>query len=236
MILPERRAGWRERREEKCDNAAPVRSGNFPVSEIKAHPQREVVWHAHHVSREQRAAQKKQKPCTIWLTGLSGAGKSTLANELEVELFRAGYHSYLLDGDNIRHGLNKDLGFTARDRVENIRRIGEVAKLFVDAGLIVVTAFISPFRADRQMVRNLFEPGEFLEVYIKAPLDVCEQRDPKGMYKKARAGQIRDFTGIDSPYEEPDAPELVLETGNAAVPESVAELRRFLSGRGVVQG
>ena len=171
-----------------------------------------LVWHAHKVTRQERAAQKRQKPCIVWLTGLSGSGKSTLANALEGELYASGHHSYLLDGDNIRMGLNKGLGFSDADRVENIRRIGEVAKLFVDAGLIAITAFISPFRADRDMVRALMGPDEFFEVYVRAPLEVCEQRDPKGMYKKARAGVIKQFTGIDSPYEEPAKPELVLDT------------------------
>ena len=194
----------------------------------------QVVWHAHKVSKEQRAAQKKQKPCVIWLTGLSGSGKSTLANELEVQLHAAGHHSYLLDGDNIRMGLNKGLTFSDADRVENIRRIGEVAKLFADAGLIAITAFISPFRADRDLVRKLMPPGEFIEVYVKAPLDVCETRDPKGMYKKARAGQIKNFTGIDSPYEAPEAPELTIDTSKGTVPESTAELVGFLRKRGIV--
>ncbi len=171
-----------------------------------------LVWHPHKVSRDERAAQKKQKPCILWLTGLSGSGKSTIANALEGELFDTGHHSYLLDGDNIRLGLNQNLGFSDADRTENIRRIGEVSKLFVDAGLIVITAFISPFRADRDLVRERVAPGEFFEVYVKAPLAVCEQRDPKGLYKKARAGAIKQFTGIDSPYEEPAAPELVLDT------------------------
>jgi adenylyl-sulfate kinase len=197
-------------------------------------PKPQVVWHAHQVSRAQRAAQKKQKPCVIWLTGLSGSGKSTLANELEVELLAAGHHSYLLDGDNIRMGLNKGLGFSNEDRVENIRRIGEVAKLFADAGLIAITAFISPFRADRDLVRKLLAPGEFIEVYVKAPLDVCESRDPKGMYKKARAGQIKQFTGIDSPYEAPEAPELVIDTSQATVPESAAQLTKFLRERSII--
>ena len=171
-----------------------------------------LVWHAHKVTRQERATQKRQKPCIVWLTGLSGSGKSTLANALEGELHAAGHHSYLLDGDNIRMGLNKGLGFSDADRVENIRRIGEVAKLFVDAGLIAITAFISPFRADRDMVRSIVGPDEFFEVYVRAPLEVCEQRDPKGMYKKARAGVIKQFTGIDSPYEEPLKPELVIDT------------------------
>ncbi|SFF61870.1 adenylylsulfate kinase [Fontimonas thermophila] len=191
-----------------------------------------VVWHPHHVSREERAAQKKQKPCVIWFTGLSGAGKSTIANALEGELYRRGYHSYLLDGDNIRHGLNKDLGFSDADRVENIRRIGEVAKLFADAGLIVLTAFISPFRADREMIRKIMPPGEFFEVYVHAPLDLCESRDPKGLYKKARAGQIKNFTGIDSPYEAPENPELTINTGELTVEQSVQKLLAFLKERG----
>ena len=193
-----------------------------------------VVWHAHNVTREQRAEQKRQKPCAIWLTGLSGSGKSTLANAAEVRLFEQGKHSYLLDGDNVRHGLNKDLGFSDEARVENIRRIGEVAKLFVDSGLIVLTAFISPFRADRDLVRKLFKPGEFVEVYVKAPLDVCESRDPKGLYKKARAGQIKQFTGIDSPYEAPEAPELVIDTAAGTLDDSVKTLLDFLKSRGSI--
>ncbi|HUS23688.1 MAG TPA: adenylyl-sulfate kinase [Candidatus Binatia bacterium] len=193
-----------------------------------------VVWHAHKVTREQRAQQKKQKPCAIWLTGLSGSGKSTMANALEVRLFEQGHHSYLLDGDNVRMGLNKDLGFSDAERVENIRRIGEVAKLFVDAGLIVLTAFISPFKADRQLVRALFKPGEFVEVYVKAPLDVCETRDPKGLYKKARAGQIKQFTGIDSPYEAPDAAELTIDTAQSDLDASVAALQKYLRAQGYI--
>ena len=191
-----------------------------------------VVWHAHHVSREERAAQKKQKPCVIWFTGLSGAGKSTVANALEGELFRQGFHSYLLDGDNIRMGLNKDLGFSDAERVENIRRIGEVAKLFADAGLIALTAFISPFRADRDLVRKIMPEGEFFEVYVHAPLDVCESRDPKGLYKKARAGQIKNFTGIDSPYEAPEKPELTINTGELSIEQSVQKLLTFLKEKG----
>jgi adenylyl-sulfate kinase len=194
-----------------------------------------VVWHSQSVAREARAQQKNQRPCIVWLTGLSGAGKSTVANAFEAELFRLGHHSYLLDGDNIRHGLNKDLGFSSEARVENIRRIGEVAKLFVDAGLIAVTAFISPFRADRELVRKLVQDGEFIEVYVKAPLDVCESRDPKGLYKKARAGQIKDFTGIDSPYETPEAPELVIDTSEKDVPGCVATLLDFLRTKGYIR-
>jgi len=194
-----------------------------------------LVWHAHKVSREERAAQKKQKPCIVWLTGLSGSGKSTLANALEGEILRTGHHSYLLDGDNIRMGLNKGLGFSDADRVENIRRIGEVAKLFADAGLIAITAFISPFRADRDMVRSLVAPGEFFEVYVKAPLEVCEQRDPKGMYKKARAGVIKQFTGIDSPYEEPLKPELVIDTAQQSLEQSTQLLLDALRKSGRLQ-
>lgn len=194
---------------------------------------RNVIWHAHKVTREERAAQKKQKPCIVWLTGLSGSGKSTIANALEGELYTRGHHSYLLDGDNIRLGLNKNLGFSDADRTENIRRIGEVAKLFVDAGLIAITAFISPFRADRDLVRGLVAPGEFFEVYVKAPLEVCEQRDPKGLYKKARAGAIKQFTGIDSPYEEPLKPELVIDTAEHPLEASTGLLLEALrkSGR-----
>ncbi|MEN8719302.1 MAG: adenylyl-sulfate kinase [Oceanococcaceae bacterium] len=181
-----------------------------------------VVWHDHRVTHADRVAKRNQQPAILWFTGLSGSGKSTIANALEVELLRRGAFSYLLDGDNVRHGLCKDLGFTDADRVENIRRIGEVAKLFVDAGLIVLTAFISPFRADRDMVRALVPAGQFIEIFVDTDLAVCEERDPKGLYKKARAGQIPHFTGIDSPYEAPEAPDLVLRTvdGN---PDAMAQ-------------
>jgi bifunctional enzyme CysN/CysC len=182
------------------------------------------------VDRAARATLKGQRPCVLWLTGLSGAGKSTIANLVERKLHAMGRHTYILDGDNVRHGLNKDLGFTAADRVENIRRIAEVAKLMVDAGLIVITAFISPFRAERRMARALFGAGEFIEVFVDAPLAVAEERDPKGLYKKARRGEIKNFTGIDSPYEAPEAAELRLDTA-ALAPEEAAnrvlgELRR----------
>lgn len=167
-----------------------------------------IVWHEHHVTREERAGLKQQTPCILWFTGLSGSGKSTVANAVENLLFNMNKHTYLLDGDNVRHGLNKGLTFSEEDRIENIRRVGEVARLFSDSGLIVLTAFISPFESDRNLVREVTRPGEFIEVFIDTPLKVCEQRDPKGLYKKARAGEIKDFTGIDSPYESPSKPEI----------------------------
>jgi adenylyl-sulfate kinase len=201
------------------------------MSEVKA---TNITWHVQNVTKLERAEQKKQKPAVLWFTGLSGSGKSTLANALERKLFELGHHSYLLDGDNIRHGLNKDLGFSDADRVENIRRIGEVAKLFVDAGLIVMTAFISPFRSDREMARKLVAEGEFIEVFVDTPLEVCEQRDPKGLYKKARAGEVKNFTGISSPYEAPENPEFTLRTANESVEESVASLLTFLQQKGVL--
>lgn len=193
-----------------------------------------TVWHPHAVTRAQRAQQKSQKPVMIWFTGLSGAGKSTIANALESWLYDAGFHSYLLDGDNIRQGLNKDLGFSDKDRVENIRRIGEVGKLLADAGLIALSAFISPFRADRQMVRSLFAPGEFIEVHVATSLAVCERRDPKGLYKKARAGAIKQFTGIDSPYEAPENPEIVIDTGSMDVEAAVQHIVAFLKKVGAI--
>jgi len=193
-----------------------------------------IRWHDHHIQRYQRSEQKCQKPCLIWFTGLSGAGKSTVANALDKLLFDQDKHTYLLDGDNVRHGLTKDLGFTVQDRIENIRRIGEVGKLFVDAGLIVLSAFISPFRSDRQMVRSLFSKGEFVEVYISTDLSVCEGRDPKGLYKKARAGDIKNFTGIDSVYEAPVSPELVIDAGSLSVEAAAQEIFNYLRARGYV--
>ena len=187
-----------------------------------------LTWHSHALTRDERAAQKQQRPCILWLTGLSGAGKSTLGNALECALAGLGHHSYLLDGDNVRQGLNRDLGFSPKDRVENIRRIGEVAKLFVDSGLICLTAFISPYRADREMVRALVAPGELVEIYLKTPLAVCEQRDPKGLYAKARAGLIKEFTGIDSPYEAPEKPELEIDTAALSLEASVREVLGYL--------
>jgi adenylylsulfate kinase len=194
----------------------------------------DIRWHDHAIQRERRANQKGQKPCMIWFTGLSGAGKSTVANALDCLLFEKGRHTYLLDGDNVRHGLNRDLGFSDTDRVENIRRIGEVGKLFVDAGLITLSAFISPFRSDRQMVRTLFPVGEFIEVYVSTPLAVCEQRDPKGLYQKARSGMIRNFTGIDSAYEAPASPEILIDTGELSVEQSVQTIYNYLHERSYV--
>ncbi|WP_116869777.1 adenylyl-sulfate kinase [Vibrio splendidus] len=183
----------------------------------------DVVWHNATVTHEQRSLQKQQTPVVLWFTGLSGSGKSTVANAVESKLLNLGKHSYLLDGDNVRHGLNKDLGFSDTDRVENIRRIGEVAKLFVDSGTIVLTAFISPFIADREQARALLLPGQFLEVFIDTSLSVCEQRDPKGLYKKARAGEIKNFTGIDSTYEAPLKTDIHVETEGRSI-EACAEI------------
>jgi bifunctional enzyme CysN/CysC len=189
-----------------------------------------VQWQALTVDKDARSGLKSQKPCVLWFTGLSGAGKSTIANAVEQRLAAIGRHTYLLDGDNVRHGLNKDLGFTDADRVENIRRVAETSRLFVDAGLIVLVSFISPFRSERRMARELLPEGEFIEIFVDTPLDVCEERDPKGLYRKARAGLIANFTGIDSDYERPEHPELVLKTRRATPDELadavVAELRR----------
>ncbi|GAF11899.1 adenylylsulfate kinase [Bacillus sp. JCM 19045] len=195
---------------------------------------RNIVWHQTSVKKTERQKQLKQKSCVLWFTGLSGSGKSTLANALDHQLFKQGNASYVLDGDNIRHGLNKDLGFTDADRNENIRRIGEVSKLFVDAGTIVSTAFISPFQKDRDTVRALFEQGEFIEIYVNCSLEECEKRDVKGLYKKARAGEISHFTGISSPYEKPDAPELVIETDNLSVDEAVQTILTYLKEKQIL--
>jgi adenylylsulfate kinase len=204
------------------------------MTEIRA---TNVVWHEGHVSREQREALLRQKGCTIWLTGLPSAGKSTIAFSLEHLLVQRGHLAYVLDGDNIRHGLNKNLGFSAEDRAENIRRIGEVAKLFADAGAIVLTSFVSPYRQDRDLVRALHaEAGlPFVEVFIDTPVAECEKRDPKGLYAKARAGQIKGFTGVDDPYEPPLKPELVLKSADVPLEECVARLANFLASRGLVR-
>jgi bifunctional enzyme CysN/CysC len=188
-------------------------------------------WQEVAVDREAHARIKGQRPCVVWLTGLSGSGKSTIANLLEKKLHAAGRHSFLLDGDNVRHGLTRDLGFTDADRVENIRRVGEVAKLMADAGLIVITAFISPFRAEREMVRDLLPPGEFLEVFVDTPLAEAERRDPKGLYAKARAGELKNFTGIDSPYEPPARPDLHIDTGTVSAEEAAERIAALLLAR-----
>ena len=194
-----------------------------------------VVWHSMTLNKQTRAERNTQKPALIWFTGLSGAGKSTLADAVEKRLFAMGYHTYSLDGDNVRHGLCGDLGFTERDRVENIRRIGEVGRLMVDAGLIVLASFISPFRRDRQMVRQMLEPGEFIEVYMSTPLAVCEQRDPKGLYRKARTGEIDNFTGISSPYEPPERPEVTVNSSELDLEQSVEAVFEALYERKLIR-
>ena len=209
----------------------------------------QVTWHDHSVSRDDRAALNGHQGCVVWFTGLSGSGKSTVANAVEQILHSAKVHTYLLDGDNVRHGLNATpamladshgdefarrfgLGFGAQDREENIRRIGAVAKLFCDAGLVTLTAFVSPYRADRDAVRAQLAVGDFVEVFVDTPLQVCEQRDPKGLYKKARAGEIKNMTGIDDPYEPPEAPELVLAGGERSPAELAQQVVEFLRGGG----
>ena len=191
-----------------------------------------IIWHHHHLSKEDRASLKLQRPCILWFTGLSGSGKSTIANRVEEMLFEMKKHTYLLDGDNIRSGLNSDLGFSKDDRVENIRRIGEVAKLFVDAGLIVLSAFISPYRSERDSIRKSLKEGEFIEIFVDTPLKVCESRDPKGLYKKARSKEIKDFTGIDSDYEAPVNPEIRLETDKMSIDESAKIVVDYLKIKG----
>ena len=195
-----------------------------------------VRWQAVDVDKAVRAAQKGQTPSVLWFTGLSGAGKSTIANLVEQELLRLGCHTYMLDGDNVRHGLNKDLGFTQADRVENIRRIGEVARLMTDAGLIVLVSFISPFRSERRMARDLMDEGEFLEVFVDTPLELAEQRDPKGLYAKARRGELANFTGIDSPYERPEHPEVHLDTTTLSSEEGARVVVEALRERGMLPG
>lgn len=194
-----------------------------------------VTWHAHSVSKEDRTALVGHKGVVLWFTGLSACGKSTVSNTVDHLLFQRGVRSYVLDGDNIRMGLNKNLGFSAEDRAENIRRIGEVAKLFAHAGVITLTAFISPYRKDRDAVRALLEPGEFHEIYVNASLETCEARDPKGLYKKARAGQIKGFTGIDDPYEAPEKPELVLDANNKGIDDLAAEVVAYLEKNGILK-
>ena len=194
-----------------------------------------VIWHHHPVDQSVRAAQKDQKPVVIWFTGLSASGKSTLAGALEQVLTTQGYHTYLLDGDNVRHGLCGDLGFSDADRKENIRRVGEVAKLMADGGLIVMAAFISPFRADRHIVRDILPEGQFVEVFMDASLGVCKDRDPKGLYAKAERGEIKQFTGIDSPYEAPDAAEVHVDADKLSVPEGMNLLLDYLHQQGILR-
>ena len=193
-----------------------------------------ITWHDAHIGREDREKLLGQKGAVIWYTGLSGSGKSTLAHAVEQQLYPMGYISYVLDGDNIRHGLNKNLGFSPEDREENIRRIGEVSKLFADAGVLAMTAFISPYRADRDQARALLDEGQFIEVFVKVPLDVAEERDPKGLYKKARAGEIPEFTGISAPYEEPLNAELVIDTSRLSLEESAAQVLDYLRDHGIL--
>lgn len=187
-----------------------------------------IVWHDQQVNKEARSKHTQQKPCILWFTGLSGSGKSTIANALEEMLYNNKNFTYLLDGDNVRHGLNNDLGFDNDSRIENIRRIGEVSKLFVDSGQIVLSAFISPFISDREVIKSLVEKGEFIEVFIDTPLEVCEQRDPKGLYKKARAGEIKDFTGIDSPYEAPTQATIHINNSQISIEEACLEIINYL--------
>ena len=193
-----------------------------------------IVWHEASVDRAARADKRGHRSAILWFTGLSGSGKSTLANAVNAALFERGLGTYVLDGDNVRHGLCKDLGFSDADREENIRRIGEVAKLFFEAGVIVLTAFVSPFRADRDKARDLVEAGDFFEIFCAADLDVCESRDPKGLYAKARSGAIKEFTGISSPYEAPNTPELKIDTGAQDLAESVNVVIKALQDKGVI--
>ena len=194
-----------------------------------------IVWHDQTVSRARKEQHKGHKPVLLWYTGLSGSGKSTIANAVEAKLFELGCHTYLLDGDNVRMGLNKGLTFSDEDRIENIRRISEVAKLFVDAGLIVSTAFISPFKEDRARARSIMNQGEFVEVFIDTPLEVCESRDPKGLYKKARAGEIPNFTGISSAFDVPEQPEIHVKTAEQSIEQSVEQIIGYLREAGIIE-
>ncbi len=193
-----------------------------------------LIFHEQTVNKTDRSNLSKQKPCLVWFTGLSGSGKSTVASALEQELHRRGFHTYLLDANSVRRGLNKDLGFTDDDRVENIRRIGEMAKLFIDAGVIVMSAFISPFSAERNLVRSLLDDSEFIEVYMNTPLEICESRDPKGLYHRARQGEIKNFTGIDSAYEVPRHANVTLDTSVMSVEACASELVNYMEANGYI--
>lgn len=193
-----------------------------------------VVWHLHRINKDDRAKKNQQRPCILWFTGLSGSGKSTIASAVEQKLFELGHHTYLLDGDNVRHGLNKDLGFSNQDRIENIRRIGELAKLMTDAGLLVLTAFISPFIADRKIVRDLVQEHEFVEIFMDTPIEECERRDPKGLYKKARDGKITNFTGIDSEYEKPKQAEITINTVSSSIEECAEQIVAYLKNNHII--
>lgn len=190
-----------------------------------------VVWHKSAVTRDLRQQQNQHRSMVLWFTGLSGSGKSTLSHAVEQRLYERGCRTYVLDGDNVRHGLCGDLGFNEADRVENIRRVGEVSKLFLEAGVIVLTAFISPFRSDRQRVRSILPHGDFIEIYCACPLEICEQRDVKGLYRRARAGEIKDFTGISSPYEAPEKPWLVVDTGHVSLDECAQQVVDYIQPR-----
>lgn len=202
--------------------------------ENKALNQNHVVWHNATVTRARRERLNGHCSVVVWFTGLSGSGKSTLAHSVEERLHQQGYLTYVFDGDNVRHGLCSDLGFSNKDRDENIRRIGEMAKLFTDSGIITLAAFISPFRKERQFVRGLLGPGDFIEVYCQCPIDICEQRDQKGIYRRAKAGEIKDFTGISSPYEQPESPELIVDTGNQTVEANAARVIVLLRDKGII--
>ncbi|TVY09774.1 adenylyl-sulfate kinase [Paenibacillus cremeus] len=193
-----------------------------------------IMWHQGTITKKDRRLLNRHDSFTLWFTGLSGSGKSSLANEVEKRLFEMGFRSYILDGDNIRHGLNSNLGFSPDDRKENLRRIGEVSKLFVDAGVITLAAFISPYQVDRDMVRKMFPNGEFIEIFISCPLEICEWRDPKGLYLKARKGELKEFTGISAPYEPPVSPEVVIETGKHSISECVDQIIRYLKLKGKI--
>jgi adenylylsulfate kinase len=217
----------------QCKEVSTVMPKGVEHTEIRA---TNITWHEGHVNRQERAGLLRQRGATIWFTGLSGSGKSTIAFTLEHALVQRGHLAYVLDGDNIRHGLNKNLGFSAADREENIRRIGEVAKLFADCGVITMTSFISPYRKDRDTVRALHAAGQlpFIEVHVNTPIATCEQRDPKGLYKKARAGQLKGFTGIDDPYEEPLKPELTIDATSTSPQEAVVLLVDYLEKQGIL--